>query len=154
MQLYPPSGRYGRSPRISTQVVSCGGSVFLQLEGVGPLVKLVCLVLQFARAKPSGQKPCRYRVGFCRTPASLRLGYSVAAVQSALHLLKRSVSSGAVLKSLSYVFSATPAFELLGVPDSRLSSTGIQHLRQVCLSDRVTILRSWESVFWSRVRFV
>ena len=45
-----------------------------------------------------------------------------------------------MLKFLSYAFSATPAFELLGVPDSRLSSTGIQHLEQVCLSDKVTIL--------------
>ena len=55
---------------------------------------------------------------------------------------KRRMSPGAVLKFLSYAFSATPAFEFLGVPDSRLSSTGIQHLEQVCLSDRVTILLS------------
>ena len=109
---------------------------------------MVCLVLQFARAKPSGQKPCRYRVGFCRISASLRLGYSVAAVQSAVHLLKRSVSPGAVLKFISYAFSATPASELLGVLGNRLSSIGIQHLGQVCPLDKVTILLCSELESW------
>ena len=108
----------------------------------------VCLVLQFARARPSGQKPCRYRIGLCRIPASLRLGYSVAAVQSAVHLSKRSVSPGAVLKSLSYAFSAILVSELLGGLDSRLRSIGILHLEQVCPSGKVTILLSSELESW------
>ena len=110
--------------------------------------QIACLVLRFARARPSGQKPCRCRIDLCKIPASQRLGYSAAAIQSAFHLLKRSVSPGAVPKSVSYAFNAALAFESLGVLDSLRSSIDIHNRRQACSSDKVTSLLSSELEFW------